>query len=176
MARITHLPVAQGRGEESNMAKESSELGAVARRRGEALLRQRFANLEAQLSAEADSVRAALRARLEAKTPVQKLREDLRGARGECARWEARERELSSQVREWNERVDEQLEALTIAMDRAVQAKQADLRVREQALVEELWVAGLPSDLRDLLARVPTAEAMVAGLRRSVRGPELPAA
>jgi chromosome segregation ATPase len=89
---------------------------------------------------------------------VREHREDLGRLEEENAKLVARIRELRDKVRQIETDVGCRVRELTRDLETTVNTAEAQLRDKERAMVEQLWVDSLSADLKVLLEKVPTAQ------------------
>lgn len=135
-----------------------STTGFQQRRKGEELIKQRFSNLLATLHSKKKQAEEGLRDKLEGKTILDKLRTERKAVEEECERLQVRAADVRDKIETLEKGITKQVTNLTRELTDAVTSLEARLNDEERALVEQLWMDSLSSDLKDLLGKVPTAQ------------------
>ena len=129
--------------------------GFMQRRKGEDLIRQRFNNLISTLDNKQKEAKSSLKKRLEDETPLPQLRKEQESLGEQEAKLAGRITEVRAKIHQHEQAVREQVEQMTRDLEHQVELMQAQLRDKQRALVEQLWVDSLSADLKDLLCKVP---------------------
>ena len=140
------------------------------RRKTEQLLAQRFKNLDAVLDARKQYAVDTLRARIEAKTELPKVKKKLGVLRSEKNRLESDIEAIEARESEIDERVTKQVDEQTAVLNAKFSEADQRLGDRKNELIEQLWVGSLDGDLRALVDSVPSAEEMLkTGLEQEMK-------